>query len=52
MSELPAHVALSSVLTASVDVRSRPALLAAVAPRIPAPRTAPDDVAPAPAPRG
>jgi hypothetical protein len=49
MSELPAHVALSSILTASVDVRSRPALLAAVA-RIPLPRPASDDLPPVPAP--
>ena len=46
MTDLPAHVALSSILTARVDVAARPALLAAVS-RIPAPRAAADD-APAP----
>jgi hypothetical protein len=50
MDDFPAPVALStvlsSVLTASVSGEARPALLATIT-RIPAPRTAPDDLPPA-----
>jgi hypothetical protein len=46
---LPLDVALSSVLSASLDGAARPALLAAVT-RVPAPRAPLDDLLPATAP--